>query len=45
VSTHPESSSDEADPEKESTPAGVVKDLEEKAKELGATTDGPDQAE
>lgn len=32
--------SDEADPEKETTPAGVTRDLEEKAEELGATT-GP----
>jgi len=29
--------SDEADPEKESTPAGVVEELEELAKEDGAT--------
>ena len=32
--------SDEADPEKETTPAGVTRDLEEKAEELGAST-GP----
>jgi hypothetical protein len=36
--------SDDADPEKESTPAGVAGDLEEEAAETGATTDeaGPD---
>jgi hypothetical protein len=34
--------SDDADPEKESTPAGVVGDLEEEADEQGATTDDPD---
>jgi hypothetical protein len=33
-------SSDEADPESETTPAGVTRDLEEKADELGAST-GP----
>ncbi len=32
--------SDEADPEKETTPAGVTRDLEQKAEELGAST-GP----
>ena len=32
--------SDEADPESETTPAGVTGDLERKAEELGATT-GP----
>jgi hypothetical protein len=37
---HPhQPSSDEADPEKESTPVGIVKDLEEKADDVGATTD------
>ena len=37
---HPQPGSDEADPEKETTPAGVAGDLEEKAEELGATV-GP----
>ncbi len=32
--------SDETDPEKATTPAGVTRDLEEKAEELGAST-GP----
>lgn len=32
-------SSDEADPEKQSTPAGLTEDLEEEARETGATTD------
>ena len=41
MSSHPQPSSDDADPEKESTPAGLVKDLEEKAEELGASTDPP----
>jgi hypothetical protein len=31
--------SDEADPEKQSTPIGVARDLEEKADELGGTTE------
>jgi hypothetical protein len=35
--------SDEADPEKQSTPAGTVRDLEEKAEEEGATT-GDDES-
>jgi hypothetical protein len=40
MSSHPpQPSSDDADPEKESTPAGLVKDLEEKAEELGASTE------
>jgi hypothetical protein len=34
--------SDDADREKESTPAGVVRDLEEEAADTGATTDAPD---
>jgi hypothetical protein len=35
--------SDDADPEKETTPAGVVGDLEDEAAETGATTnDDPD---
>ena len=43
MNTHPhQASSDEADPEKESTPAGVVGDLEEKAEEEGGTVQ-PDQ--
>lgn len=33
-------SSDDADPEKVSTPAGLVSELEEEAAETGATTDG-----
>jgi hypothetical protein len=37
---HPQPSSDEADREKETSPAGVAGDLEEKAEELGAST-GP----
>jgi hypothetical protein len=44
MNTHPhQASSDEADPEKESTPAGVVADLEEKAEEEGGTVE-PDKA-
>jgi hypothetical protein len=40
MSSHPhQPGSDEADPEKETTPGGVVKDLEEKAEELGASTE------
>jgi hypothetical protein len=40
VSVHPnQPSSDEADPEKQSTPAGIVEDLEEKAEEVGASTE------
>jgi hypothetical protein len=40
MTTHPhQAASNEADPEKQSTPAGVVKDLEEKAEEIGASTD------
>ena len=35
--------SDEADPEKETTPAGVTRDLERKADELGATTGPPEK--
>ncbi len=33
--------SDEADPDKETSPAGVTEDLEEMADELGATTVPP----
>jgi hypothetical protein len=45
MSDHPhQASSDEADPEDEPTPGGVVRDLEERAEELGATTDAePDE--
>jgi hypothetical protein len=40
MTDHPhQSESDEADPEKQSTPAGVVGDLEEEAEEQDATTD------
>jgi hypothetical protein len=35
-------SSDDADPEKQTTPAGAVEELEEMAAEEGATTDRPD---
>ena len=35
---HPQPSSDEADREKETTPAGVAGDLEDKAEETGAST-------
>jgi hypothetical protein len=43
MTDHPhQPSSDEADPEKQSTPAGVVSDLEEEAKEEGGTVT-PDQ--
>ena len=45
MSTHPhQASSDEADPEKQSTPAGVVADLEQQAEETGATVE-PDEVE
>ena len=40
MTNHPhQSESDEADPEKQSTPAGVVRDLEEEAEEEGASTE------
>lgn len=43
MSTHPhQASSDEADPDKQSTPAGVAGDLEDKAEETGATVE-PDE--
>ena len=47
MTNHPhQSESDEADPEKQSTPAGVVRDLEEEAEEAGASTEpAPPQAE
>jgi hypothetical protein len=39
MTSHPhQPSSDEADPEQETTPAGVARDLEQKAEELGAST-------
>jgi hypothetical protein len=40
MTDHPhQSESDEADPEKQSTPAGVVQDLEEEAEDQGATAE------
>ncbi len=40
MTDHPhQAESDEADPEKQSTPAGVVRDLEDEAEEMGATTE------
>jgi hypothetical protein len=43
VNQHPhQAESDEADPETQSSPAGVARDLEEKAEEEGATTDPED---
>ena len=40
MTSHPhQASSDEADPEKQSTPAGVVRDLEAEAQASGASTD------
>lgn len=43
MNTHPhQAGSDEADPEKQSTPAGVVADLEDMADESGATVE-PDE--
>jgi hypothetical protein len=42
---HPhQAASDEAEPDEQSTPGGVARDIEEKADELGATTD-VDEAE
>jgi hypothetical protein len=42
MTNHPhQSESDEADPEKQSTPAGVVRDLEKEAEEEGASTEPP----
>ena len=41
---HPhQPSSDEADREKETTPAGVAGDLEDKAEEMGASTEPADE--
>jgi hypothetical protein len=38
MTDHPhQPASDEADPEKQSTPAGIVSDLEDEAEEEGAT--------
>jgi hypothetical protein len=34
-----QSTPDEPDPKKQSTPAGVVQDLEEEAEEIGASTE------
>jgi hypothetical protein len=43
MSNHPhQAASDEADPEKQSTPAGVVGDLEDQADATGATVE-PDE--
>jgi hypothetical protein len=36
--------SDDADPEKVSTPAGVTSEIEEKAAETGASTEEADEA-
>ena len=33
--------SDDADPEKQSTPAGMTEELEERAEDIGATTESP----
>ena len=42
MKSHPhQASSDEADPKKQSTPAGVVEDLEEEAEEQAASTEAP----
>ena len=42
MTKHPhQASSDEADPEKQATPAGVVSDLEAEAEATGATTAAP----
>ena len=40
ATSHPQPGSDEADREKETTPAGIARDLEEKADDMGAST-GP----
>ncbi|MET0325026.1 MAG: hypothetical protein ABW219_07385 [Ilumatobacteraceae bacterium] len=40
MTTEPEPTPDEVDPEKLSTPAGLASELEEEAAEEGATTDG-----
>ena len=42
MNSHPhQAASDDADPEAQSTPAGVVRDLEAEAKALGASTHPP----
>ncbi|HEY7626151.1 MAG TPA: hypothetical protein VH761_03750 [Ilumatobacteraceae bacterium] len=42
MTDHPhQAESDEADPEKQSTPAGVVGDLEDEAEESGGTASPP----
>jgi hypothetical protein len=42
MSTHPnQPSSDEADPNKQSTPAGIAEDLAEEAEEIGASVGAP----
>jgi hypothetical protein len=44
MTDHPhQAGSNEADPEKQSTPIGVARDLEDEADEQGGTTD-PDEA-
>jgi hypothetical protein len=44
MTDHPhQAESTEADPEKQSTPAGVARDLEDEAADQGGTTD-PDEA-
>jgi hypothetical protein len=42
MTTQPQPRSDEADRDKESTPAGVAEDLEELAEEIGAVPGPPD---
>jgi hypothetical protein len=43
MSDHPrQAGSDEADPEKQSTPAGVAEDLEEEAEDQGGTVEPDD---
>jgi hypothetical protein len=45
MTSHPhQPGSNEADPEKQSTPAGVAKDIEEEADETGASTE-PEQGD
>ena len=40
MTSHPhQASSNDTDPESQSTPAGVVRDLEDKAEEMGASTE------
>ena len=40
MTDHPQPASDEADPEKQTSPAGIARELEDEAEEQGATTDG-----